>query len=49
MLQPNEINNKKKEIKKTEIPEYKNTIPYQKNSLEFQNQTQSQKRKNQDN
>lgn len=49
MLQPNEINNKKKEIKKPEIPEYKNTIPYQKNSLEFQNQTQSQKRKNQDN
>lgn len=40
---------KKIEIKKPEIPEYKNTIPDQKNSTEFQNQTQPQKRKNQDN
>lgn len=31
------------------MPEYKNTIPDQKNSTEFQNQTQPQKRKNQDN
>ena len=40
---------KKIEIKNPEIPEYKNTIPDQKNSTEFQNQTQPQKRKNQDN
>lgn len=40
---------KRIEIKKPEIPEYKNTIPDQKNSIAFQNQTQSQKRNNQDN